>query len=93
MATVPIDADGKVQPMICRAESLSDEQKVVVEGLLGREVRVGDAISVRLMTQTAAPEWMEESWKSAEELGLDRMTMDEIDAEIAAARAERRARR
>ncbi len=28
--------------------------------------------------------------KRAECLGLDRMTMDEIDAEIAAARAERR---
>ena len=79
--------------MICKVKSLSDEQKVVVEGLQGRAVSVGDAISLRVLTQATAPEWMEESWKSAEELGLDQMTMDEIDAEIAAARAERRAQR
>ena len=37
-----------------------------------------------------APEWLQESWRRAKEDGLDKMTMDEIDAEIAAARRERK---
>ncbi len=36
-----------------------------------------------------APAWLQESWANARESGLDLMTMDEIDAEIAAARLER----
>lgn len=37
-----------------------------------------------------APEWLKQSWKNSNESELDCMTMDEIDAEIAAARAARR---
>jgi hypothetical protein len=76
--------------MICNAESLSEEQKVVVEGLLGREIRQGEAISLRVVPAQPAPDWLEESWQSAESMGLDQLSMDEIDAEIAAARADRR---
>lgn len=39
-----------------------------------------------------APEWLKESWKSAEEAGLDEMTMEEIDAEIAEVRREHQER-
>ena len=39
-----------------------------------------------------APEWLKECWKSAEEAGLDKMTMEEIDAEIAEVRREHRER-
>ncbi len=35
---------------------------------------------------------LEGMWQHARETGLDKMTMEEIDAEIAAARAERRAK-
>ena len=37
-----------------------------------------------------SPAWLKESWKNSREGGLDSMTMDEIDAEIAAARQARR---
>ena len=37
-----------------------------------------------------APVWLQESWSTARESGLDSMMMDEIDAEIAAAREARR---
>ena len=37
-----------------------------------------------------APVWLKESWANARAGGLDSMTMDEIDAEIAAARKLRR---
>ena len=37
-----------------------------------------------------APEWLQHSWAIARETGLDKMTMDEIDEEIRAAREERK---
>ena len=43
--------------------------------------------------QDLGPEWLQKSWESAKEAGLDRLSMDEIDAEIAAARQARRERR
>ena len=36
------------------------------------------------------PEWLQESWNSAKRRGLDKLTMIDIDAEIAASRRERR---
>ncbi len=36
-----------------------------------------------------APEWLEQCWAEAKEAGLDQMTMEEIDAEIAAYRREK----
>ena len=33
------------------------------------------------------PGWLQKSWDSAKQTGLDRLSIDEIDAEIAAARA------
>ena len=37
-----------------------------------------------------APEWLRQSWASAKEAGVDQLSMDEIDDEIAAARKARR---
>ena len=37
-----------------------------------------------------APDWLRASWASSKAAGLDRLSMDEIDAEIAAARRNRR---
>jgi hypothetical protein len=36
------------------------------------------------------PEWLQESWESSRQAGLDQLSMDEIDAEIAKARKARR---
>jgi hypothetical protein len=46
-------------------------------------------MSSRSLTHTA-PEWLQESWESAKQQGLDQLSMEEIDAEIAAARKARR---
>lgn len=37
-----------------------------------------------------APEWLQESWKSSRAAGLDQLSAEDIDAEIAAARKARR---
>ena len=39
------------------------------------------------------PDWLERSWDSAKRQGLDKLSVKEIDAEIAASRRERHARK
>lgn len=39
-----------------------------------------------------APDWLRASWESARVAGVDQLSMDEIDAEIAAARKSRHER-
>jgi len=46
--------------------------------------------ALQVLEQDLAPEWLRESWASAQQTGLDRLSLDEIDAEIAAARRARR---
>jgi hypothetical protein len=76
--------------MIHKAKELSSEQKTAIESLVGRTVAADDSISVRVISSTAAPEWLQQSWVSANQLGVDALSMEEIDAEIAAARKTRR---
>jgi plasmid stability protein len=44
----------------------------------------------QVLEQDLAPEWLQKSWESAKQAGLDQLSVEEIDAEIAAARAARR---
>jgi hypothetical protein len=52
-------------------------------------------LSVNDYVKTFAPppDWLKKSWDSAKREGLDKLTNEEIDAEIAASRRERRARK
>jgi hypothetical protein len=79
--------------MIHKAKDLSPDQKVAIESLLGRTVAENDAISVRTVTSVSVPDWLQESWESAKRQGVDCLSIEEIDAEIAAARKSRRDRR
>ena len=49
--------------------------------------------ALQVLEQDLAPEWLRKSWTSAKETGLDQLSPDEIDAEIAAARKARRSPR
>ena len=77
--------------MIHKAKDLSPEQKTAVESLLGRAVAPHEAIIIRAVP--AAPEWLQQSWESAKKQGVAELTIEEIEAEIAAARKERREKR
>jgi hypothetical protein len=44
----------------------------------------------QVLEHDPAPEWLQKSWESSRQAGLDQLSMDEIDAEIAAARMARR---
>jgi plasmid stability protein len=43
----------------------------------------------QVLEHDIAPDWLRRSWESAAQAGLNRLSMDEIDAEIAAARKAR----
>lgn len=47
-------------------------------------------MSIKDFVNTIAPppDWLTKAWSDAKRRGLDKLTMQEIDAEIAAARAE-----
>jgi hypothetical protein len=78
---------GQERTMIRYAKDLSPDQKAVIESILGRHVLEEEAISVRAMS--AVPEWLQKAWKGAHERGLDRLTPDDIQAEIDAYRREK----
>src|SRR5205823_7576557 len=79
--------------MTLKAKDLSPDQKMVIESLLGRSIAENEEISIRATTSPSVPEWLQTSWKSAQEQGLDQLSVEEIDAEIGAARKARRERR
>jgi hypothetical protein len=78
--------------MIHKAKDLSPDQKTAIESLLGRSVDENEAISIRTLASAPAPEWLQQSWETAKRAGLDRLSVEEIDAEIDAARKARRNR-
>ena len=43
-----------------------------------------------VLQRDLAPEWLRKSWESAKQAGLDQLSEDEIEAEIATARKARR---
>ena len=43
-----------------------------------------------MLEHDLVPEWLQKSWESSNQSGLGQLTVDEIDAEIAAARKARR---
>src|SRR5437870_11528818 len=58
--------------MTLKAKDLSPDQKMVIESLLGRSIAENEEISIRATTSPSVPEWLQTSWKSAQEQGLDR---------------------
>ncbi|MBM3728952.1 MAG: hypothetical protein FJW40_26435 [Acidobacteria bacterium] len=46
--------------------------------------------ALQVLERDLAPDWLRKSWSSAKEAGLGQLSMDEIEAEIAAARRARR---
>ena len=75
--------------MIHKARDLSPDQKAALESLCGRAIAEDEAISIRTSPLGPALEWLQDSWESARQLGLNNLSADEIDAEIAAARTDR----
>jgi plasmid stability protein len=69
---------------------LPDEQTAALTAKARAKGLSTEEYARQVLVQEVAPEWLQKSWTSAEATGLDRLSVDEIDAEIAAARKARR---
>lgn len=79
--------------MIHKVKDLSPDQKIAIESLLGRSVTEDETISIHTTPSGSVPGWLRSSWESAERSGVNQLSMEEIDAEVQAARQARRNRR
>jgi hypothetical protein len=88
-----------IEAMIQRrmqAGVLKTPEDVIREALRVSEIRppAGDLLAALRSSPEQdsedAPAWLKATWAAARDSGLDTMTMDEIDAEIDAARTARR---
>lgn len=75
--------------MTFKVKDLSERQRVAIESLLGRTVSDDEEIDISASQSPEAPLWLRKSWESARRLGVDQLSTDEIEAEIASARQAR----
>jgi plasmid stability protein len=69
---------------------LPDEQTAVLAAKARALGLSAEQYARDVLERDLVPEWLRESWESSKEAGLDQLSMEEIDAEIAAARKARR---
>ena len=69
---------------------LSEEQNAVLAAKARAQGLSTEEYERQLLEHDLVPEWLQKSWDKARNSGLDQLSMDEIDAEIAAARKARR---
>lgn len=69
---------------------LPDERKAALAAKAQAKGLSAEQYARQVLENDLAPEWLQKSWKTSKEAGLDQLSPDEIDTEIAAARRERR---
>ena len=69
---------------------LPDEQTVALAAKARAHGLSAEEYARQVLEHDLVPEWLQNSWESSKHAGLDRLSMDDIDAEIAAARKARR---
>ena len=70
--------------------TLTEEQTAALTAMARVKGLSLEEYARQVLEKELAPEWLQESWESARQAGLDQLSMEEIDTEIAAARKERR---
>jgi len=69
---------------------LPDEQTAALAAKARAQGMSTEQYVKQVLEHDLIPEWLQRAWQSAKEAGLDRLSTEEIDAEIAAARQARR---
>jgi plasmid stability protein len=69
---------------------LPDEQTAALRAKAKAQGFCAEQYARQLLENDLVPDWLKKSWRSSEELGLNQLSGEEIDAEIAAARKPRR---
>jgi plasmid stability protein len=69
---------------------LPNEQTLALAAKARAQGLSAEEYARQVIQQDLAPEWLQGSWQTSKQAGLHELSMDEIDAEIAAARKARR---
>jgi plasmid stability protein len=69
---------------------LPDDQNAALAAKARARGLLPEEYAREVLQQDLAPEWLRKSWQTAKETGVDHLSAEEIDAEIAAARKARR---
>ena len=69
---------------------LPEEQTLVLKAKAKAHGVSTEQYARQVLEQDLVPDWLRESWESAKQTGINQLSMDEIDAEIVAARKARR---
>jgi plasmid stability protein len=69
---------------------LPDEQNAALAAKACAQGLSAEEYARQVLEHDLAPEWLRKSWESSRRDGLDQLSGDQIDAEIAAARKARR---
>jgi plasmid stability protein len=70
--------------------NLPDEQTAALAARARAQGLSAEEYARQVLEHDLAPEWLRKSWESSRRDGLDQLSGDQIDAEIAAARKARR---
>jgi plasmid stability protein len=69
---------------------LPEEQKAVLAAKAQARGLSAEQYARQVLEQDLVPEWLRKSWETSRATGLDQLSTEEIDAEIAIARKARR---
>ena len=69
---------------------LPDEQKAALVTKAQARGLSAEQYARKVLEYDLVPGWLQKSWETSQEAGLGQLSMDEIDAEISAARSARR---
>jgi plasmid stability protein len=69
---------------------LPDEQTLALAAKARAQGLSAEEYARQVLEHDLVPEWLKKSWQSSKQTGLDRLSAEEVDAEIAAARKARR---
>lgn len=75
--------------MILLTIELPDEQKAALAAKAQARGLSTEEYALKVLAHDLVPEWLQKSWETSKEAGLDQLSMEEIDAEISAARKAR----
>lgn len=76
--------------MISLRIELPEEQRAALAAKAQARGLSAEQYARKVLEHDLAPEWLQKSWDTANEAGLDQLSMEQIEAEISAARKSRR---
>lgn len=68
---------------------LPDEQKAALAAKAQARGLSAEQYARKVLEHDLVPEWLQNSWETSQNAGLDQLSMEEIDAEVCAARRAR----